>query len=233
MHIRPTRSVAVFPELAPAMQAFHFDTVDSTNEAAKRLIAEDKIAETAYVLAREQKVGKGTRGRVWISPRDAGVYLTVIHRPIARAIPGTTAFALAAGVACAESLADVVGLAVHLKPINDLYVSGRKLGGILIETMVQAGAVTALLTGVGINVRRAPRVLPTSAAEATCLEDLLSPAQFCLWRSASLVEALVARIDRWHGAVMAGDITLVDEAWLRFALPGSAVPRCEAMPPPL
>ena len=65
----------------PPMQSFHFDTVDSTNEAAKRMIRSGELRQPAYLLALEQTAGRGSRGRRWASPKDAGIYLSVVEFP--------------------------------------------------------------------------------------------------------------------------------------------------------
>jgi BirA family biotin operon repressor/biotin-[acetyl-CoA-carboxylase] ligase len=159
-------------------QAFHFDSVDSTNETAKRLIQTNAIHGRAYVLAREQTAGRGHRGRVWLSPRDAGIYLTIVDFPNALPTPVTNLFTLGAGIACVEALRQCTGVDVHLKPINDLYAGHAKLGGILTEAVIEGEHIKALLTGVGINVRRTPRLLPAESPEPICLQDLIPPAQF-------------------------------------------------------
>src|SRR3990172_6777921 len=89
---------------SPTVRAFHFDSVNSTNEAAKRLIQDDQIHGRAYIVAREQTAGRGQRGRLWLSPRDAGVYLTVVDFPDAMPTPATSLFTLGAGIACVEAL---------------------------------------------------------------------------------------------------------------------------------
>jgi BirA family biotin operon repressor/biotin-[acetyl-CoA-carboxylase] ligase len=142
------------------LQVFPYDSVDSTNEVAKRLICEPGFGGPACVIAREQTAGKGTRGRKWASPKDAGIYVSVIEVPdrecggagLAQANsfePAT--FTQAAGVACVECLRRHFGICVELKPINDLYVNGCKLGGILTEARIEGGKIAALITGIGIN----------------------------------------------------------------------------------
>lgn len=173
------------------MQLFRFDSVDSTNELAKRMIREGRIRESCCVVAREQTAGRGSRGRSWVSPRDAGIYLTIVDLPssasarnsVSASAPdtkgasrprttsgsqreatgasprNTTIFTLATGVACAEILRETTGLDVRLKPVNDLYLDGGKLGGILTEAIIQGDRLLALLTGIGINTHLAERNL--------------------------------------------------------------------------
>jgi BirA family biotin operon repressor/biotin-[acetyl-CoA-carboxylase] ligase len=203
------------------MQVFSYDTVDSTNEAAKRLVAEGKIQGPAYVLAREQTAGRGTQGRLWVSPKDAGIYLSVVICEPGTAIRSTTMFSLAAGVACAEALADVAGVVVQLKPVNDLLAAGRKLGGILTEALIRGPTAHAVVTGVGINVRRVRRVLPSGQIRPTCLEDLMSSDRFTRLDTAALVEAVVGRIRSWNAHVICGDTECVRREWERHKVPGT------------
>ena len=206
------------------MQAFALDTVDSTNEEAKRLIRRGEVRESAYVLAREQTAGRGSRGRSWSSPRDAGIYLSVVELPGANAIAPTTTFTLAAGVACVEALRDIAGAFVTLKPINDLYIDGRKLGGILTETVVANEKVEAMITGVGINVRRANRELPAGAVEAVCLSDIMGPERFATLDLDELTAGLIAKIHRWNVTVFSGRAGEVRSAWDRHKIPGATLP---------
>lgn len=206
------------------MQAFHFDTIDSTNEAAKRLFREGKLRESSYLVAREQTAGKGNRGRRWLSPRDAGIYLTVVHLAPSVGASATSSYTLAAGVACVEALAEAAAVAVHLKPINDLYVAGRKLGGILTETVIQNAMVEALVTGVGINVAHAERVLLPNAVPAVCLQELLPAETFQTLNLNQLVAVLVCKIGLWHAAVSAGKISAVRRAWESHKVHGTVLP---------
>ncbi len=206
------------------MQALDFETVDSTNEQAKRLIRAGELRGSGYVLAREQTAGKGSRGRSWLSPKDAGIYLSVVEIPRERNAPATTALTLAAGVACAEALRQTAGIDVQLKPINDLYVYDGKLGGILTETLIRDGAPEAIITGVGINVRRVDRPLPGEAAAPTCLEELMSPPRFDRLDQNLVVATLVARIHHWNHVILSGNADAVRTAWEKYKRPGTAFP---------
>ena len=154
---------------AAIMQLITLDTVDSTNEEAKRRFwANPTQAVPLCVVARQQTAGKGTQGRVWVSPPDAGLYLSYLH-PLTEqqaACPLTTDFTLAAGVACVRAIQAVTGVTVQLKPINDLVVGRAKLGGILVESLIQQGRMRALITGVGLNIRDVPRALPPECLAA-------------------------------------------------------------------
>ncbi len=204
------------------MQAFYFDTVESTNDLARSMLREGKIADAAYLVAREQTAGRGNRGRTWVSPRDAGIYLTVIDRPHVAATNELHGFTRAAGIASAEVLEADAGVAVKLKPINDLYVDGRKLGGILTEAVIERNEVRALITGIGINVRKVDRPLPPDHVRPVCLEELLTPDAFSTVDVRGLTIRLVERIRHWNAMVAGGRLDLLEAHWQKYCIDDGA-----------
>src|SRR5258706_12749401 len=122
-----------------ASRVLYFPTVGSTNDVAIALMAHGDC-EGAGVLADEQTSGRGRRGRVWVSPAGSGLYVSGVLTPsraeadVARA---TRLLTIAAGVALAEAVEAATGLAVDLKSPNYLVVGGRKLAGVLAETVTE------------------------------------------------------------------------------------------------
>lgn len=198
------------------MQAFLFDTVDSTNNVARQLMQEGKISGTAYVLAREQTLGRGTRGRSWISPKDAGLYLSVLDQP---RIPSTTdlpRFTQAAAIACAEILKSFFKVDVRIKPVNDLYAKQRKLGGILTEAIIEQNELRALITGIGINLRRADRPIPADQVQPISLEDVLQAREMEKLELPNLAVSLAHSVLKWNSIAARGDQTILQSAWNNF-----------------
>jgi biotin-[acetyl-CoA-carboxylase] ligase BirA-like protein len=200
------------------MQAFPYESVDSTNEMAKRLIREPGFAGPAYVLAREQTAGKGTRGRKWASPKDAGLYLSVIETPAGVPASETngielTAFTLAAGVACVECLQRLFGIRLQLKPVNDLYVDECKLGGILTEAVIERGRMTALITGIGVNTSHAERPICGSNIKPISLQELLGPSAVAALDMAALADAIAADVHALNLSVIRGEVECIRWAW--------------------
>ncbi len=195
------------------MLAFHYDTIDSTNDEAKRLLDQGKITEDAFIVAREQTAGRGRLGHRWVSPLDAGIYLTVIQPGPREVLPETTMLTLAAGVACVKAIERETGLSTQLKPINDLVIDKSKLGGILTESLIQQGKMLAVLTGIGINVHPATRQVESGALPPTCLADHLSKQQMQQLDLNALVARLVTEIITWNSRVYTGQIDIVKQSW--------------------
>lgn len=156
------------------------DAVPSTQEVA-HLLAESGSVHGTAVAAREQLAGRGTRGRTWHSPLG-GLWLSVLCRPQDAA--SAECFSLRVGLAVAgaleAALPDLPPL--RLKWPNDLFLNGRKVGGILCEARWQGGSLAWIVAGIGINVRNPipPEVAGTAIALAAVVpsatpEQLAAP----------------------------------------------------------
>lgn len=200
------------------MQAFYYDSIDSTNDQAKRLVRSGEITDAAYVIAFEQTAGRGSRGKQWVGPRGAGIYLSVVEIPTCAKIAPTPMFTLAAGVACVEVLSECCAIEPRLKPVNDIYVDGGKLAGILCETEVSAGTIESVITGVGINVRKAERRVHKAAVPPISLEDAMPGDRFNNLDIESLVARLVVGIRSWNRVVFTGQFDRVQIAWRKWAM---------------
>ncbi|HEY9756129.1 MAG TPA: biotin--[acetyl-CoA-carboxylase] ligase [Oculatellaceae cyanobacterium] len=127
-----------------------WDTIDSTNTRAKELAAQGAPNGT-LILARKQTAGRGRLGRIWESPLDAGVYMTLLLRPQEKPIYEMPLLTIAAGVAAARAIEQVASVRIGLKWVNDMVLDGRKLGGILAES---SGALAPyVVLGMGINLK--------------------------------------------------------------------------------
>src|SRR5262249_52147943 len=126
-----------------------FDSIDSTNLEAMRQ-AKAGAAEGLCIIARAQTRGRGRLDRSWHSPKDAGLYFSIVLRPSFE-IARWPLISLAAALAVSDAVANVGELAVDIKWPNDICVGDRKLAGILAET-VETSQGTAMVLGIGINL---------------------------------------------------------------------------------
>lgn len=129
-----------------------FDSIDSTNHLAKKMALAGAPHGTV-VLAEEQTQGRGRLGRSFYSPKGSGLYMSLLLRP-----QGTSSTAIltttAAAVAVCRALASTLGIEAKIKWVNDIYLGGRKVCGILTEgiTNFETGTIESLVLGIGINV---------------------------------------------------------------------------------
>lgn len=129
------------------------DEVNSTNIAAKELASAGAPHGTA-VAADMQTMGRGRLGRTFVSPAGTGLYLSVILRPEIE-LEATAMMTTAASVAVAEAVEKLTGSAPQIKWVNDVYLNGKKICGILTEASLglEMKSLDYAVIGIGVNVR--------------------------------------------------------------------------------
>jgi BirA family biotin operon repressor/biotin-[acetyl-CoA-carboxylase] ligase len=191
-----------------------FDLLDSTNEEAKRL-ARAGGSHGAVIWAKKQSEGKGRMGRNWVSS-EGNLFVSVLlqpQKPFAELAQLSFVAALAALEAIAPLLLDETKL--QTKWPNDVLLSGRKLGGILLESFrTDANKETKdkpwVVVGLGVNVDSFP---PRTEFPATCLKDAgveLVSAKIILSR---FIHHFIERYDEWN----ANGFTQIQKSWLAHA----------------
>lgn len=127
------------------------ECTDSTNEQAKRMaIAGER--RTALIAAAEQIAGRGRLGRSFYSPSETGVYFSIlltVTKPLQNAVSLTGA----AAVAVMRAIRAQTGQQCAIKWVNDLYLNGKKVCGILAEALsgLETGTQQVIL-GIGVNL---------------------------------------------------------------------------------
>lgn len=129
--------------------------VDSTNGLVRRK-ADSGRAEGCVVVANEQTDGRGRRGRLFFSPAETGIYMSILLRPCHYSAGQAVRFTTMAAVAICEAIEEVSTEKAGIKWVNDIYVGGKKVCGILTEASfdLESGLVEYAVLGVGINVYR-------------------------------------------------------------------------------
>lgn len=126
-----------------------FDTIDSTNTYAKMLAAECAEHGTT-VIALQQTGGRGRLGRSFHAPPGTGIYMSIVLKTesdFSKALMATTA----ASVAVCRAVSTVCSAEAQIKWVNDIYLDGKKVCGILTEAITENGLPKALVVGIGIN----------------------------------------------------------------------------------
>lgn len=148
------------------------DETDSTNNYAKELASKNAPHGTV-VVADRQTAGKGRLGRTFVSHKGKGLYMSVILRPDFD-ISAAPLITSAAAVAAAEAVEQLCGSDVRIKWVNDLYMNGRKICGILTEASMdmEMRSLESAVIGIGINVRKTGDSFDEELSRrATSIED--------------------------------------------------------------
>lgn len=149
---------ALPPTVADAVSGLEiYQDIDSTN---RYLMNKARLGAPSgqVCLAERQQAGRGRRGRDWVSPFGANIYLSLLWRFTLNA-ESLAGLGLAVGVAVNRALREAGLTGAGLKWPNDILWQNRKLAGILLEMTGEMSGPCAVVIGVGVNVR-----MPASAA---------------------------------------------------------------------
>ena len=126
-------------------KVIHYQTIDSTNEEARRLIGQG-AGEGIVLVAEKQTKGKGKPGSAWFSP-EGNLYFSAVVKP-RRNPKELSPITLLGALAARSAINKIARLAVVIKWPNDILINGKKAGGVLVER-VPSGH---LIIGIGINL---------------------------------------------------------------------------------
>ena len=171
------------------------DTTESTNADVARLAASG-AAEGACIVAEHQSAGRGRQSRDWVSPPNAGLWMSVLVRPHDMPREAWTWLPLIAGLAAAQAVEQVSGVQAQVKWPNDLVVvegmgTPRKLAGVLSEAVGD----NAVVIGIGINVTLTRDELPIATGTSIALEGGSIDRELLL---AAVLTNLAARLAQWR-----------------------------------
>ena len=153
-----------------------YELTDSTNTRAKEYAKENPDnKEPVVFIANAQSAGRGRHGRSFVSNEGAGIYMSILSYPKENGYDATAVTAKTA-VALAKAVEAVSDCDIQIKWVNDLYLGGKKLAGILVEgEMDLEGKIAHQVVGTGINVYR-KAVSDEISTIATSLEGELNSA---------------------------------------------------------
>ncbi|MBQ8767452.1 MAG: biotin--[Clostridia bacterium] len=128
-----------------------FDELDSTNNYLKKLGSQGEM-NTTLVIAESQTGGRGRMGRSFYSPNGTGIYFSLLLHPEFSAEKSLFLTVMAA-VSVAETVMKYNSNDVKIKWVNDIYIDGKKVCGILTEGSINAEKkLDYAVVGIGINI---------------------------------------------------------------------------------
>lgn len=198
------------PHLPPDWRVMHFDSLDSTNAALKRIVEQDDVHEGLVVWAGTQTAGRGRAGRTWSSPRG-NVYVSILV-----AAPENTAHAPELGFVAAVAVREcILELPRHnasepkvsCKWPNDVLIEGEKVCGILPELATDDAKGSWIVLGIGINLKAVqldPAAYPPTALSVHHIDTTPAHALTVLTRS----------LHKWLGEWRGKGFASIRQHWL-------------------
>ncbi len=140
------------PELRERLNISVVPMVGSTNTELKAH-AEKGGADGTVLIALEQTAGRGRLGRSFYSPKDTGLYMSILLRPDFSASEALNITACAA-VAASMAIDTAANVETQIKWVNDIYLGRKKVCGILTEASIdfESGGLNYAVLGIGINL---------------------------------------------------------------------------------
>ena len=133
----------------PSLPIFAYDSISSTNEYAKKMLATQSAP--LVILADHQTRGRGRRGREWSSPYAQNLYLSFVW-PVTQGMAQIDGLSLVVGLAVVRAVAQVVGATAQLKWPNDVLINNSKVAGILLELVGDPADLCHVIIGIGVNL---------------------------------------------------------------------------------
>lgn len=170
----------------------YFDSIGSTNNEALAWAASG-AKDLSLVIADEQTAGRGRLDRRWFTPKGTALAFSLILRPTAAEQLYLTRIVGLAALGVADALR-TRGLVSRIKWPNDVLLEGRKVAGILVESVWSGENVDGLVIGIGVNV----------------LEEAVPAGEMLLFPATSLEASLGSAVERGQvlHEILAGIIAL-------------------------
>lgn len=167
------------PELLTKLETRQFgrqlkllDEVDSTQNVVRKL-AEEGAPQGTLVIAERQTQGRGRMGRSWLSPAGKGIWMSLLLRP-QLPLALTPQLTLLAAVALSRAIERIVPLEIGIKWPNDLFVEGKKISGILLESAAEDDRLKFVVVGLGISANLDAEDYPEALLDKAASLKMLS-----------------------------------------------------------
>lgn len=197
-------------------QKIYFEELDSTNRYLKEK-ATDGVPEGTVIIANRQSAGRGRLGRSFFSPEEKGIYMSALlcpDIPLERAVLITSM----AAVAVANAVERVSGMEAKIKWVNDIFLNGKKVCGILTEAGINAeqGTLDYAVLGIGVNVGKMkfPEELKDIATSVS--NECGIPVS-----KERLIDEILKELDKWYPTLSDG--SFLEESRKRSLLLGKEI----------
>lgn len=146
----------------------------STNDDLKAWLEQESVLPAgSAVIAEMQTAGRGRRGKPWLSPFGANLYLSV-YWPLENGLSSALGLSVAIGLGLATALIEQGIEDVSVKWPNDIYIQGAKVAGVLVELEGQATSEGHALVGIGLNLSMPDRFKATIDQPFTDIQSHLN-----------------------------------------------------------
>lgn len=192
----------------------HFEDVVPSTQKIAHSLAGNGAEEGTIVVADQQTSGRGRLARAWYSPKQTGIWMSLILRPKIP-INKTPQLTLLTAVALIQAIEEVTGLTPEIKWPNDILINGKKIVGILTELQAEADRVHSVIIGIGMNVNHALDQFPEelqSVATSIAIETG-KPSD-----RAEVIQAILRKFEKLYTSYLIHGFLPVKLLWESYAI---------------
>jgi len=199
----------VFSGLFVGQNLVTLKQVDSTNTFLKSILSNSRpVPEGTVIMAESQYAGRGQQQNRWNSEPSKNLTFSLLLNPVF--LPPLKQFLLtqAISLGVAGALQNILGDKVKIKWPNDIYYEQKKLGGILIENILQGTLIKHSVTGIGLNINQ--ESFPDWVPNPVSVKQILHT-DYDLRR---LLSDICAHIEGWYLRLKASKFEQIHAAYL-------------------
>jgi BirA family biotin operon repressor/biotin-[acetyl-CoA-carboxylase] ligase len=199
----------IFSGLFVGQNLITLEEVDSTNNFLKELLSNSKpLIEGTVIMADKQYAGRGQQQNIWHAQPGKNLTFSLLLKPNFLPVPDQFDLVRVVSLGVFDALGPLLGEKLKIKWPNDIYYGDNKLGGMLIENMIQAGQIKNAVIGIGLNINE--EVFPESLPNAISVKQILH-ADYDL---KTLLSDICRRIEAYYLNLKAGKTSFIREAYL-------------------
>ena len=183
--------------------------VDSTNNYLKQLASNSKpLPEGTVIMAENQYAGRGQQQNGWFAEPGKNLTFSILLKPSFLKITEQFDLVRAISLGVYDAFAPSLAPQLKIKWPNDIYYGENKLGGMLIENMIQSGQIKNSIAGIGLNINQ--EKFPDWVPNAVSLKQILRTD----YDLKTLLSEICAHVEGWYLKLKAGKIADVRESYL-------------------
>ena len=172
------------------------------------MFGKQDLEEFSVVTTPDQTAGKGQTGNTWESEKGKNITLSILLKPVFLNPEKQFYISKTVSLAIAGTLENI-GLQPEIKWPNDIFVSGKKISGILIENLLTGNSLTASVAGIGINVNQ-ERFSPEAGNPVSARNILGKETDI-----ENLTNDLLSQLTGWYETLRSGSFEKIDSAYLK------------------
>ena len=183
--------------------------VDSTNNFLKELVSKSKpLIEGTVIMAEDQYAGRGQQQNGWHAEPGKNLTFSLLLKPSFLAIPHQFDLVRAVSLGVFDALQPLLGEKLKIKWPNDIYYDNRKLGGMLIENMIQGLQIKNAIVGIGLNINQ--EIFPANLPNAVSVKQILQQD----YDLKTLLSEICRHIEAYYLSLKGGKVVFVRNTYL-------------------